>query len=285
METAWLVELAGVWLTVLFTLAVYSFLYRDNPFYKMVEHLYVGVAAGYTFYQAFRNTIFPNLVQHLISGVKLINSDQAADVARGWHMQWRWGALVLGLLVLARLIPKVSWISRWPMALVVGAFAGLNLLGYAEANLADQIAGTMVPLFGRSNYAPYELLPFFPSFGQQASQPSTLNHLVLVVGVISVLTYFFFSRERGRATNMLGAVGIWFVMITFGATYGSIVLARISLLIGRVYELMDYNQPQYGYPFVMGMIGIVAVLAVWRLKYFKGEKVNDGTPGGDDDEG
>ena len=47
METAWLVELAGVWLTVLFTLSVYSFLYRDNPFYKMVEHLYVGVAAGY----------------------------------------------------------------------------------------------------------------------------------------------------------------------------------------------------------------------------------------------
>ena len=283
METAWLVELAGVWFTVLLTLAVYSFLYRDNPFYKVVEHLYVGVAAGYTFYLAFRNTIFPNLVKHLISSMDKINSAVPADVAAGWHMQWRWGALVLGLLVLARLIPKVSWISRWPMALVVGAFAGLNLLGYAEANLADQIAGTMVPLFGRSNYAPYELLPLFPSFGQPASAPSTLNHLVLVVGVISVLTYFFFSRERGRATNMLGAVGIWFVMITFGATYGSIVLARISLLIGRVYDLMDYNQPKYGYPFIVGMIGMIAALLVWRLKYFKGEKVNDGTPGSDDE--
>ncbi|PKO18850.1 hypothetical protein CVU37_05620 [candidate division BRC1 bacterium HGW-BRC1-1] len=282
MDTAWLVDLAGVWLTVIFTLAIYSFLYRDNPFYKAAEHLYVGVAAGYTFYLAFRNTIFPNLVQHLFTGVHKINAGDGA----GWQMQWRWGALVLGLLVLARLIPKVSWISRWPMALVVGAFAGLNLLGYAEANLADQIAGTMVPLFGRSNYAPYELLPLLPSLGQQASQPSTLNHLVLVVGVISVLTYFFFSRERSKATNALGTVGIWFVMITFGATYGSIVLARISLLIGRVYDLMDYNQPQYGYPFVVGMIGIVAVLAVWRLKYFKGDKVNDGTPGGGEgDEG
>ena len=272
------VDTLGIWVGAFLTLAVFSFLYRDNPIYKVAEHIYVGIAAGYYFYQAFRTTIYPNLFQHAIEGA---NNLMAGDGAM-WTTQWRWGALVLGLLVLARLVPKVSWISRWPMALVVGAFAGLNLLGYAEANLADQIAGTMVPLFGRSQYAPYELLPFFPSFGQQASQPSTLNHLVLVVGVISVLTYFFFSRERGRATNMLGAVGIWFVMITFGATYGSIVLARISLLIGRVYDLMDYNQPQYGYPFVVGMIGMIAVLVVWRLKYFKGDKINDGTP--DDEE-
>ena len=29
----------------LVTLAIFSFLYKDNPVYKFAEHLYVGVAA------------------------------------------------------------------------------------------------------------------------------------------------------------------------------------------------------------------------------------------------
>ena len=28
-------------------LSIYSFLYKDNPFYKFAEHLVVGVSAGY----------------------------------------------------------------------------------------------------------------------------------------------------------------------------------------------------------------------------------------------
>ena len=29
------------------TLCTFSFLYKDNPFYKFAEHLVVGVSAGY----------------------------------------------------------------------------------------------------------------------------------------------------------------------------------------------------------------------------------------------
>jgi len=38
----------GVWIAAGLTLCVYSFLYKDNPFYKFAEHLYVGVSVGYT---------------------------------------------------------------------------------------------------------------------------------------------------------------------------------------------------------------------------------------------
>lgn len=275
METAWIVELLGVWLTVILTMAVFSFLYRDNPAYKVAEHLYVGIAAGYTSYQAFRNTIYPNLVKHLLEGMSKLRSGDELEIAAGFAMQWRWGALVLGLLVLARLVPKISWISRWPMALVVGAFAGLNLLGFAQANLVDQMHGTMVPLWGRQALGQPDLLPWFPSVHGLASDPSTFNHLILVVGVVSVLTYFFFSRKRNRVTGWVGTVGIWFVMVTFGATYGSIVLARISLLIGRVQVLTEANTKDYGFPFIVCTVAIVALLAVWRLKYFRGDKHGD----------
>ena len=34
-------------LQIFFTLSVFSFLYRDNPLYRLAEHAFVGVAAGY----------------------------------------------------------------------------------------------------------------------------------------------------------------------------------------------------------------------------------------------
>ena len=37
----------GIWVSALLTLAIYSFLYKDNPFYKLAEHIFVGVSTGY----------------------------------------------------------------------------------------------------------------------------------------------------------------------------------------------------------------------------------------------
>ncbi len=263
------VETLGVWLVCFFTLAVFSFLYRDNPIYKAVEHIYVGVAAGYYFYQAFRGTIYPNFVLHVMRGTRAIVQGQAEGwtVHDGWLAQWRWGAAVLGILLLSRLVPRLSWLSRWPMALVVGAFAGLNLTGFAKANFIDQIAGTMLPLAAGGSA---QALPFWP--GATAAAPSIFNHFVLVVGVVTVLTYFFFSTPRTGMLGKMGTVGIWFVMMTFGATYGSIVLARISLLIGRATTLLDANLPKYGYPAYWCALLVLLAIVVWRLKFCKDEQ-------------
>ena len=35
----------GVWVAAVLTLCIFSFLYKDNPFYKFAEHLFVGVSA------------------------------------------------------------------------------------------------------------------------------------------------------------------------------------------------------------------------------------------------
>jgi hypothetical protein len=253
----------GIWLTCLLTLAVFSFLYRDNPVYKLAEHIYVGVAAGYYFYQAFRGTVYPNLIAHVADGIDLL---QKGDPA-GWNAQWRWGALVLGLLVLSRLFPKISWISRWPMALVVGAFAGLNLLGFAQANLIDQINGTFLPLGGQASGIE-GTMPFLPP-KHSPGEASLLNHIILVAGVLTVLTYFFFSANRPPVLARVGQVGIAFVMLTFGATYGSIVLARISLLIGRVQTLEEANRPEYWYPPIVSAVLIIVLLAIWRTTFFR----------------
>ena len=58
------------WTTVaaVLTLCVFSFLYRDNPLYKFVEHLFVGIAAGYVLAVQFHNVFVPNIWHPLVSG-------------------------------------------------------------------------------------------------------------------------------------------------------------------------------------------------------------------------
>ena len=58
-------EIMGAWLVVLLTLCIFSFLYKDNPFYKAAEHLYVGVSAGYVAVVSFWTQVQPNLLPML----------------------------------------------------------------------------------------------------------------------------------------------------------------------------------------------------------------------------
>ena len=37
----------GAWVAAGLTLFIYSFLYKDNPLFKLGEHLYVGISVGY----------------------------------------------------------------------------------------------------------------------------------------------------------------------------------------------------------------------------------------------
>ena len=58
-------EIFGVWLSVFLTLSIFSYLYKDNPFYKAAEHLYIGVSAGYIAVISFWQQIQPNLTNLL----------------------------------------------------------------------------------------------------------------------------------------------------------------------------------------------------------------------------
>ncbi len=58
-------EIVGAWIAVFLTLAIFSYLYRDNPFYKIAEHVFVGVSAGYWASMFFWTQIQPNLFGRL----------------------------------------------------------------------------------------------------------------------------------------------------------------------------------------------------------------------------
>ena len=83
---------------------------------------------------------------------------------------------------------------------------------------------------------------------------------------MSVLVYFFFSIEHTGNVRRVARVGIYFLMISFGAAFGYTVMARMSLLIGRFDELVLYAAPEYGYATVVLLVALVAGLAWWEKR-------------------
>ncbi|MBI3925562.1 MAG: hypothetical protein HY319_08485 [Armatimonadetes bacterium] len=198
-------DIIGTWIAAFLTLCIFSFLYGDNPFYKFAEHVFVGVSAGYWMVLGYWQNIYADMIGPLQTG----------------DLKSLFPAL-LGLLMLGRLFPKIEWISRWPVGVLVGVFAGLNIVNTMQAQVLDQMAATIVPLWGNETVS------------------ETVVNWILVLGVFTGLIYFYFSVEhKGWFFGGASRVGIWVLMIAFGAAFGYTVMSRISLLIGRVFFFKD----------------------------------------------
>jgi hypothetical protein len=191
------------WLAALLTLAIFSFLYKDNPLYRMAEHIFLGVANGYAIAIYFNNSIRPNLIDQLAAGNLLYLVP-----------------LALGLMYFTRFVPKVSWLVRLPIGFMIGWGAGISIPAYLQAYIIKQLQGTVVT----------------PSSFHSLTQG--IWQVVVMIGVIATLIYFFFSTEHKGVLKGASKLGVIFIMIGFGASFGYTVMARVSLLIGRIQFLL-----------------------------------------------
>ncbi|MDD2332386.1 MAG: hypothetical protein PHI68_07025 [Candidatus Cloacimonetes bacterium] len=192
----------GIWIAVFFTFSIFSFLYKDNPFYKFAEQVFVGLSAGYWLVYMIYNILIPNLFSKLITDFR----GNAILLVPG----------ILGVLMLLRIFPKIQWISRFPLALVIGTTAGISIVRSLQTNILSQITSTMINPFASDSIA------------------ILIGNLLLIIGTICGVYFFYFSKKQEGISAIPSKVGIWFLMISFGASFGYTVMARISLLIGRL---------------------------------------------------
>ncbi|MBI3038664.1 hypothetical protein HYY75_06405 [bacterium] len=208
----------SIWMGAIITLCCFSFLFKDNPFYRFAEHLFVGVSAGYYFSAiSFHQVLKPNLLAKLFPAS--FGSGQEALAA---PELWLIVPTILGILMLFRLSQELAWVSRFTVAFVMGVTTGLTIVLSTHQFLIPQIKKAIVPLFLKGQYI------------------ASFSNWVLVIGSIACLFYFFFSTEhRGPIYGTVSRVGIWYLMISFGAAFGATVMGRISLLIGRFQFLLQ----------------------------------------------
>src|SRR5438132_14002376 len=94
----------GAWVATGLTLFIFSFLYKDNPLFKLAENLYIGVSVGYTIVKTY-DTVIVQLIWKPI-------------VENG-----EWTLLIpvaIGTPMLTRYVPKAAWIPRSSSASIAG---------------------------------------------------------------------------------------------------------------------------------------------------------------------
>ena len=216
----------GAWVATGLTLLIFSFLYKDTPLFKFAEHLYVGVSLGYTIVKTYDTVILHLIVKPIVE-----NGEFALLIP-----------VAIGMLMLTRYVPKAAWMSRYAFAFIVGMGSGLAIPRTISSFILKQIEDTVRPLL--SIVGPDGL-----TFSMNLLNPaSNLNAIIILLGVSSVLFYFFFSVEHSGTGKAVARTGIIFLMISFGAGFGYTVMARMSLLIGRLSDLIEFSDASYGRP-------------------------------------
>ena len=70
-------------------------------------------------------------------------------------------------------------------------------------------------------------------------------------------------------------VGIYFLMISFGASFGFAVMGRISLLIGRFTDLILFSGSDYRYATYWVLVLIVGILGYAAFKEQENEVLTE----------
>ncbi len=272
-----LIDVLGFWLGIFLTFCILSYLYKDNPFYKFAEHLFVGVSIGYVVTLQYQDTIEPSLIAHL--------TDQ-------W---WKIFPLILVAMMLVKATSRrYAWIGRFPLAFAVALFAGLSINAVAQSELGAQIKFSMHSLDARKidlNSAPPSDLAGVPGMSpaiaqklvaERAQKPfasvddavtrpslspaekddlaemrgplvgidgkasvdagakdwfGIVSNVLLLLGLLSSLLYFYFSLAHKGVVGRVSRFGVWVLMVGFGASFGYTVQGRIALAIGVAQDI------------------------------------------------
>lgn len=233
----------GTWVAALVTLSIFTFLYKDNWVYKLAEHLFIGISAGYFVSLEYWNVFRPNLWIPLTEGMHQVSMKSIFSVgAFSLKLPYFPGMLLLvpfalGLLLFTRFSARAAWLSRWSIAAMVGSYAGLAMIGALQGDLVAQIRANMIPLVAPGSYA--GLVNATGANQVVFAVLRLISNPLIIFGLISSLVYFFFSREHKGGLGVVSKVGVWFLMVSFGASFGYTVMSRVSLLIGRLHFLMS----------------------------------------------
>ena len=216
----WISKLIGAMCTV----AVLSYFYRENPFYRLFEHIFIGLTAGHAIVMGVRN-VQTMAITKIVAG----NIIYVVPV-------------LIGLLIYTRFYRKYLWLSRYPYAFLIGTATGLGMAGQFDSVLFQQTVATFMNL-------------------------GNINGLIVAIGTVLCMLYFFLSREQKGAYGKATMLGRYFIMLYFGVYFGNISMGRISVMIWNLYILT--GDPQKYVVIVSLFVAAAAILYSSRKQVVK----------------
>jgi len=195
----------GTTVAALFTLMIYSILFKENVLYRFAESTAIAVAVGYgvvTTLKSLRTSTY----------IPLTNGNMLVLIP-----------LFLGVLTYLTFIKKYAWLSLWPIGFLTGVGLGLSVRGAIQAQLIEQIDATILPLTGSST--------------------DLFNNIIIFISTIAVLYYFLFTINFKNPTVNSVSEGVrkfarYFIMVGLGVGFSGASLSWIVDVIVRIQFLL-----------------------------------------------
>jgi len=224
---AGLADLIGAVLGFVFTVLVFSYILGDNVLFRVVIHIFVGVAAGYAAIVAWYEVIWPQLILPVASGTQ---SERLFVLF----------PLILSGLLLLKVSPALARFGNPAAAYLVG-------VGMAAA-IGGAVLGTITPQVGAT------IGLFDPLERDNATWLLQLMRGgVILIGTVATLAYFQYGarQELGYApkrsawVEALAIIGQLFIMVTYGVLFAGVYSAALTALIERLQFIRELIFPLF----------------------------------------
>jgi len=188
------------WIGVLVTIGFWSYLYKENPLFRVVEFTFIGFATAHATVMAITE-LKKNLVAPIVN-----KSNYILLVPT-----------VLGLLLYTRYSKDLRFLERFPISIMVGIGTGVAVRAMVRAQLLAQIQQTIQP--GK------------PIDG--------LIIALLTLGSVTYFI-FSSEEGLPKSTipfyNGLRRIGRIAIMAAMGAAFGNLCVTRYTMAISRIME-------------------------------------------------
>lgn len=198
-------EPIGVFLAFVITLMVLSYVFGDNPLYRLACYIFIGSSAGYIAAIIIKDVLIAKL-QNIGNG----GISQNEILLLG-------SLMVLSLLLFSKISPSFSLFGNIPMALIVGVGTAIAIEG--------ALFGTLIPAV----------------FGIGAGSSANQIPLILLSMLATIATLFYFNftvrkrqlknPDRSAWLNVVAKTGKFFIMVALGVIFAGVLTASISALV------------------------------------------------------
>ena len=202
----------GLIIGLILTLLIYSYLLGDNPLYRIAIHLLVGVTAAYS-----AVIVFQRVIQPIYGQIKENPTNPNNFI---WLLP-----VFLGLLLLFKRLPTISWLGNISLALLIGVGAAISLTGAIEGTLWPQITAV-------------------------STKPTLIPGQGIVIAILTACTLvaFQFTGRKNHAgewsqpgwQRAIGTVGNIVVTITFGVLFAAVINSSLILLSDRLGYILRF---------------------------------------------
>ena len=214
----------------LLTVMIFSYIFGDNPFFRLAAYLFVGVTAGFVTITVITQVLVPQLWLPLVSGSLTVRLVALVP-------------LLLSLILLLKMFPPFARYGNIPMAYLVGAGAAILIGGAVLGTLFPQIIGT-INLFDLGTATANQISPVV----------QLVNAVLVLVGTLTALFFFYFGAKtnlnqpprRSQLIEVMAHVGQVFIGITLGALFAGVYSSALTALIERVSSIWNLVHTLFG---------------------------------------